>query len=288
MPDTAALEEAMRDSLITIPFVRAIAPELEKTAHGHARVRLPVKPFFASGEGEGALHPGIIAGILDQLGSEVLTAYYRERNPRATLSMALSFADDLTCHEALTCTGTCAFGEGGTGSVSLQAENEKGAILAHGQVIFMIGSYPGAQAGDDQPAPGKDDIRARFVPEEVDAKRFDDWMGIRFSEGRAELAHAVRLTGSTGPVIAFHGGMVAALALAGASHEAKRIGEGALRLSTFSLDYIRAALAEDMTATTTTTRATRRTLLLQSDLTQQDGGRHVARASVRFVEKIAT
>ena len=65
------------------------------------------------------------------------------------------------------------------------------------------------------------------------------------------------LTGSTGPVVAFHGGVVAALGIAGAMRKAETCGDFAL--SHFTLEYLRAAKAQPLEARTTIVRQSRKT-----------------------------
>lgn len=244
-------------------------------------LRVPVETRHRGVAGQEGLAPGFIAGVLDQLGSCALTSFFGNRHAQATLSMSLSFTKDLKATGVLDLIGIAKFETGTKGSVAMTAEAESGAVLCQGLVDFMIGTYPGSTG--DQPAVdhrGKAD-REVFVPEDVEADNFDDWMGMQFSEGDTELPFAKRLVGSTGPVVAFHGGVVAAAAMSDAIHSAGSL--GAVYLSHFTLEYLRAAKAATLLLRTEVIRQSRRTLVVRTDIFQEDGARHVATTTSRFI-----
>lgn len=273
--------EEIRLSVTSIPFVRAVGVEYVAAEREQCHLRVPVEPRFRARPEREALAPGFIAGVLDQLGSCALTSYFGSRHAQATLSMSLSFARDLRAGEALDLIGKAKFETGATGSVAMTAEGEGGAVLAQGLVAFMIGTYPGSSgdnAAHDHKAQGD---REAFAPEKVNANHFDAWMGIEFEERRTSLDIANRLIGSTGPVVAFHGGVVAAAAIADALHTADLL--GAFDLSHFSVEYLRAAKADTLIVRSHIVRRSRRTLVLRTDIYQEDGARHVAATTSRFV-----
>lgn len=275
------LGEEIRLSVTSIPFVRAVGVEYVAAGRERCHLRVPVEPRFRAVPDAEGLAPGFIAGVLDQLGSCALTGFFGSRHAQATLSMSLSFARDLRAGVALDLIGKAKFETGTTGSVAMTAEGEGGAVLAQGLVAFMIGTYPGSSGDNsahDHEAQGD---REAFVPETVEAECFDTWMGMQFEDRRTVLPLANRLIGSTGPVVAFHGGAVAAAAIAEAAHSAGTL--GAFHLSHFSLEYLRAAKAETLILRSHIVRRSRRTLVLRTDVYQEDGARHVAATTSRFV-----
>ncbi len=273
--------EEIRLSVASIPFVRALGVEYVAVGRECCHLRVPVEPRFAAVPGEVGLAPGFIAGVLDQLGSCALTGFFGSRHAQATLSMSLSFARDLRAGAALDLIGKAKFETGTTGSVAMTAEGDNGAVLAQGLVAFMIGTYPGSSgdnAAHDHEGQGD---REAFAPETVEAECLDAWMGMQFEDRKTVLPLANRLIGSTGPVVAFHGGAVAAAAIADAVQSAAAL--DAFHLSHFSLEYLRAAKAETIMLRSHIVRRSRRTLVLRTDVFQEDGARHVAATTSRFV-----
>lgn len=276
------MEQEISLSVKSIPFVRAVGVELVKADESACHLTLPIEPRFRQKAGEANLSAGLIAGVLDQLGSGTLTAYFGERHAKATLSMSLGFARDLGAQGALDLIGSAHFDTGTTGSVELNALTSDGRVLAHGLVEFMIGTYPGSSGKVSSHDHSRKAVRASFEPEVVEAASFDEWMGIKSNEETSELKWVKRLTGSTGPVVAFHGGVVAAAAISEAEVRASALGP--FFLSHFSMEYLRAAKDQTLSLRTTTVRETRRTLVLRTDIYQEDGARHVATATMRFVK----
>lgn len=273
--------EEIRLSVTSIPFVRAVGVEYVAAEREQCHLRVPVEPRFRAVPDQEGLAPGFIAGVLDQLGSCALTSFFGSRHAQATLSMSLSFAKDLEAGGTLDLIGSAKFETGTTGSVAMTAEAEGGAVLAQGLVAFMIGTYPGSSgdnAAHDHEAQGD---REAFAPEVVEADCFDAWMGLAFEERSTSLDVANRLIGSTGPVVAFHGGVVAAAAIGDAVHTADLL--GAFDLSHFSIEYLRAAKAGALVLRSHIVSRSRRTLVLRTDIYQEDGARHVAATTSRFV-----
>jgi acyl-coenzyme A thioesterase PaaI-like protein len=267
-------------SLRSIPFPRAIGMTLVDAGPDFCKVKIPYEARFNEKAGTQAVSPGLLAGVLDQLGSGALTAYFAERHAKATLSMSLSFAKDLAVTDEIHCIGRTRFETGTTGSIELSAQTSDGSMLAHGLVSFMIGAYPGSASGTSAHDHSRRAVREKFVPEGVKAASFDEWMGIELGEN-PRLPNSIRLTGSTGPVVAFHGGVVAAAGISGASQKARSLGE--FSLSHFTLEYLRAAKAQPLFLEVEVLRETRRTLVCRTDLFQEDGARHVATTTARFV-----
>lgn len=275
------IEEEIRLSVTSIPFVRAMGVDYVAAEGARCHLRVPVEPRFRAVPERGGLAPGFIAGVLDQLGSCALTSFFGTRHAQATLSMSLSFARDLAAGSALDLIGIAKFETGTTGTVAMTAEAENGAVLCHGLVDFMIGTYPGS-SGDQLPHDHEAAAdREVFVPEDVDADTFDAWMGMQFGNGQTVLPFAKRLVGSTGPVVAFHGGVVAASAMSDAAHTAGSL--GSFYLSHFTLEYLRAAKAEALVLHTEVVRQSRRTLVVRTDVFQESGVRHVATTTTRFI-----
>lgn len=274
--------EEIAISLKSIPFVRALDVHRIASGKEECHLRLPVEPRFRQVSDAPGIAAGLIAGVLDQLGSATLTAFFGERHAKATLSMSIGFARNLEAGGHLDLIGRGQFYTGETGSVELNAKADDGRVLAHGLVEFMIGAYPGAAKGTGAIDHSRRDVRARFEPEEVEASSFDEWMGIRSGQEIGELDWATRLTGSTGPVVAFHGGIVAAAAISQAQSFAGQ--RGSYYLSHFTLEYLRAAKDQMLTLRPEVVRETRKTLVLRTEVFQEEGARHVATTTQRFVK----
>lgn len=278
------MEEEIALSLKSIPFVRAVGVQLVGADRQACHLQVPLEPRFRQASGRSDLSAGFIAGVLDQLGSAALTAWFGERHAKATLSMSLGFARDLTATRTMDVVGRARFDTGTTGSVELNALCGDGSVLAHGLVEFMIGSYPGSADRTAVHDHSRRAVRERFEPEEVDAETFDEWMEIDLGGVESRLPWSTRLTGSTGPVVAFHGGVVAAAAISEAQTRASTLGP--LHLAHFTMEYLRAAKDLTLVARSEVVRRSRRTLVLRTDLFQEDGARHVATATSRFVEAL--
>lgn len=266
--------------------MRAVGVALVEADKKACHLQVPLEQRFRQEAGspgqKGDVAAGLIAAVLDQLGSGTLTAYFGQRHAKATLSMSLGFARDLSAEGNLDLIGRAHFDTGTTGSVELNAKASDGRVLAHGLVEFMIGAYPGSGAGVSAHDHSRRAVRSRFEPEVVEAASFGEWMGIDVREDEAQLAWANRLTGSTGPVVAFHGGIVAAAAIAQAQHRAAALGP--FHLVHFTMEYLRAAKDQTLTMRSEVIRETRRTLVLRTEVFQEDGERHVATATTRFVK----
>lgn len=276
------MEEEITLSVKSIPFVRAVGVELVEADRQACHLQVPLEPRFRQEAGGPNLSAGLIAGVLDQLGSGTLTAYFGQRHAKATLSMSLGFARDLCAEGALDIIGRAHFDTGTTGSVELNAKASDGRVLAHGLVEFMIGSYPGAGSVKSAHDHSRKAVRTRFEPELVEADNFDAWMGLEIGEDEAQLPWANRLTGSTGPVVAFHGGVVAAAAISQAQNTAAALGP--FHLAHFTMEYLRAAKDQTLTIRSDVVRETRKTLVLRTEVLQDGGARHVATATMRFVK----
>lgn len=276
------MEEEIALSVKSIPFVRAIGVELVEADKHACHLQVPLEPRFCQDAGNSNLSAGLIAGVLDQLGSGTLTAYFGQRHAKATLSMSLGFARDLSAEGALDIIGRAHFDTGATGSVELNAKASDGRVLAHGLVEFMIGAYPGAGTVFSAHDHSRKADRSRFEPEVVEAESFGAWMGLEIGGDEAQLPWANRLTGSTGPVVAFHGGVVAAAAIGQAQARATALGP--FHLAHFTMEYLRAAKDQTLTVRSEVIRETRRTLVLRTEILQEDGARHVATATSRFVK----
>lgn len=276
------MEEEIALSVKSIPFVRAVGVELVEADRKACHLQVSLEPRFRQEAGGPNLAAGLIAGVLDQLGSGTLTAYFGQRHAKATLSMSLGFARDLSAEGNLDIIGTAHFDTGTTGSVELNAKASDGRVLAHGLVEFMIGAYPGSSSGAPAHDHSRKAVRTRFEPEVVEASSFDEWMGIKIGKDEAQLPWANRLTGSTGPVVAFHGGVVAAAAISQAQTCAAALGP--FHLVHFTMEYLRAAKDQTLSLRSEVIRQTRRTLVLRTDVFQEDAARHVATATLRFVK----
>ena len=275
------LSEDIEASLASIPFSRSVGTKLVKTEGAHCHEAIDEEPRFRARDGEGGYSAGLVAAVLDQLGSGALTLHFGERLAKATLSMSLSFADELVAPGCLHLVGRAPFSTEKTGAVEVAAEAEDGTVIANGLVSYMIGTYPGAP----DKSPPKDHthtaIRDEWEPERVEAGDFDEWMGIEHRGSESHLDWATRLTGSTSPVVAFHGGIVAATAISNAEQMANQ--SGGFFLSHFTMEYLRAARNKRLAARSEIVHESRRSLAVRTEVVQEEGTRHVATATMRFV-----
>lgn len=266
----------------SIPFVRALGPKLIVATEKLCHLQLDCAKAFRQSPDSTDLSPGLIAGILDQIGSCTLTAAIGKPISKATLSMSLSFAQHLHTDESIDFYGEAKLVSNTLGSSALTACDNKGQPIVHGLVSYMIGSYPGTSG---EVAPRDHNIthaNDNLNPAPVSADCFDEWLGVDFSTEKATVKFSTHLMGSIEPVRAFHGGAVAAVMISEALCHAGEL--GAFQLSHFTLEYLRAAKDDDLQLHSKVVRRSRRTLVLQCDVFQDSGSRHVATATCRLID----
>lgn len=271
---------AATERLDGIPFPRAAGMTAASCVDGTARSLLSFRTAFASTAGDPTWCEGIIAAVGDQAGSVAVWSQFGLALPHATVSLSLTFLAPARGNR-LTFDACLLSAEGGLGQTAVSVFQPDGREVARGSVDFALGSYP----GDSGPSVTRDvDDPARLgdlAIEPIEAASVYQGLGL---EPLDTLGHRLpfraNLVGSRDPQ-ALHGGAIAAAGVA-CARAALDPAEG-LRVIQVSVDYLRSGLPEAAELRPRIISRTRRTALVEVDVLQSEGARHVARVRVRTV-----
>jgi acyl-coenzyme A thioesterase PaaI-like protein len=273
------LEDA-NQFISSIPFVKVAGMRATSLGADHATsvIRL-IPPLSAPGHPD-RFSNALIAAAIDQAGSLTLWGKVGSRMPMATVSLAITFTD-AAIGDQVEFQARCISVGHNLGHTLVTAVRPDGAVVAHGMVNYIIGAFPGGVESNVATRPKlTDEVGGeKILP--LSGADMSAAVGVQhLAPGVVRVPYAPHLVGSR-EQIAFHGGILALTAMEAAQSAVAAHPE--LRLSHLVVDYLRAAQAKDLSATTTLIHQSRKTATLGVKVTQDDGARECVTATARFV-----
>ena len=257
-------------------FTRAAGLEWASAGDDGVHLRLPCVTGVCNAIG--AIDPRAIAAMLDHASSAAIYRLIPAATPIATLALRVAFACAAPVGGALTIHARRPHIAGGVALVEAVACDETdGGLVAQATASFIVGAAPGGVA--ERSDTDADALQALMHQTAAHFDSFESFVGF-LRDGALRLPFTPRLIGAES-LPALHGGVVAALlATAGGDLAAA---ESANRLALLTVQYLRAARAEETRAHAVFDKRGGRANFVSMIATQANGAREVARAQCIFV-----
>jgi acyl-coenzyme A thioesterase PaaI-like protein len=270
-PRTVYSHSDVETRLARIPFMQGLSLDVRSFRDGGATARLMPHEHLLDGCSN-RIDDGAILGAFDQMGSVAIWSKYGLYFPHATLSLSIGFYGRSTGQAPVRFSARIAAAGAGLCHTVLEAVcDATGKSIAQGRSTFILGTYA-------RGAPEIEGSAGSVFERQPTASCFADDVGMTNSNGQCRIAFQPHLIGSIDPP-ALHGGAIAAGALQAAKNGLVSKHQV---LSSFSIEFIRAALEQETVFTAEVDQSGRRSSALCVRGRQENSSRLIATSSVRF------
>ncbi len=257
------------------------APQAESVpANPAAWLRLPCRP--AASTPQGSVDLRAVAALLDHAGAPACYAAAVAQGATATLELRIDFADAPPPGQDVLVQARCVHHSDNSALVQAQAQSQPQlaqgrTLLARMQARYVVGLGPGRANDSRETAADRAERAARHALDLAPPVTcLDELLGLRPSGEQAfTLAFQPWLVGAVA-LPALHGGVVAAGLISAVQAAAQQVAGTRLPLSAVTLQFLRAAAAEETRFAARVLKAGARAVYVQAEATQQGGRRQVA------------